>query len=176
MYVQRDPAGAIAAAYARPSAEAAEHLAGDDAELRRFLDRSPAPAEAAAREIGRLRDRRIARGFTFDFGNGEQAPVDTRNDDDRANLDRLYARALRLDGQGVTDPVIPFRDGANVTRQLTPQQMIALGDAALAHGEAQYQWSWPLKDAVRAEGATEAAIDAALAQARGEAAAFLAGE
>ncbi|SNS21261.1 protein of unknown function, partial [Tistlia consotensis] len=155
---------------------AAEHLAGDDAELRRFLDRSPAPAEAAAREIGRLRDRRIAKGFVFDFGGGDLAKVDTRDADDRASLDCLYAKALRLDGQGVADAVIPFRDGANTTRQLTPQQTIALGDAALDHVAAQYEWSWPLKDAVRVAGATQAAIDAILDQARGEAAAFIAGE
>lgn len=109
-----------------------------------------AEALTAAKERGRAavdaeRGRRIAEGFTH-----SGIPVQTRGEADFLNISGLHQMADKLDRQGVTDAVLQFRDTNDVTHSLTPQEMMALGDAAFLHKSAHYAAAWALKDAIDA--------------------------
>lgn len=109
-----------------------------------------AEALTAAKERGRHnvdveRDGRIARGFTW---NG--IPVDTRDSRDFDNIGGLAQMAQQLAAMGDTSSTLPFRDADDVTHSLTPQEMMALGDAAFMHKSAHYAAAWDLKDAIDA--------------------------
>ncbi|MDC8802554.1 DUF4376 domain-containing protein [Halomonas pacifica] len=106
-----------------------------------------ADAKAAKRqEIDRARDDAFAAGLPYEIA-GEPDVVQTRLAD-KINLLGLRMEAQELKTAGVTDAVMPFRGLSNVQRHLTPDDMIALTNAALAHIQQIYQHSWQLKDAV----------------------------
>lgn len=98
-------------------------------------------------EIDRMRDQAFEAGLPYDI-NDQPDIVQTRLQD-KINLLGLRIEAQELNAAGVTDPVMPFRAESNTGYQLTPQQMIDLTNAALAHIQAIYQQSWQLKDAIK---------------------------
>lgn len=67
---------------------------------------------------------------------------------DQINLLGLRAKAEAAIDQGITDPVMKFRGEQNVTRYLTPDEMYALTNDALAHIESIYDHSWERKDVI----------------------------
>jgi len=91
----------------------------------------------------------LAGGVSFDF-NGERDIVQTRYERDLINISGVSTKALSLNSQGVTDPVIHFRAASNTTYQMTPAQAIAMGEAVAAHSEHNYKTRWLLKDALDA--------------------------
>lgn len=97
-------------------------------------------------KIDQSREDAFAAGLNYEI-NGHPDVVQTRLQD-KINLLGLRLEAQELNSAGVTDAVMPFRAESNTGYQLTPQQMIDLTDAALAHIQAIYQQSWQLKDAI----------------------------
>lgn len=91
-------------------------------------------------EVNRERDRRLEAGK--DFG----GIWVTATERDKTNIMALSRMAEKLKVQGVTDAVIPFKDGKNVIHTLTPDQMIDLEDVGLAYLSEIYQASWKLKE------------------------------
>lgn len=110
--------------------------------------------------ISAERDRRIALGCSIDFGGGMTFTADTRNDTDFRNINGLvtYAVTEQAAGRGA-EATIPFRDAANVTHILTPDQVVALGRAVSQRVALIYATSWGIKDAV-AGAPDQAALDA----------------
>lgn len=106
------------------------------------------------------RDRRIALGCPVDFGGALTFRVDTRNEADFRNINRLvtYAVTEQAAGRGAEASIL-FRDAANATHTLTPDQVVALGRAVSQRVAAIYVASWGIKDAV-AGAPDQAALDA----------------
>ncbi|MCL7930444.1 DUF4376 domain-containing protein [Halomonas llamarensis] len=97
-------------------------------------------------ELEQARKDAFTAGLPYEI-NGQPDIVQTRLQD-KINLLGLRIEAQELTSAGITDPIMPFRAESNTGYQLTPQQMIDLTNAALAHIQQIYQQSWQLKDAV----------------------------
>jgi hypothetical protein len=67
--------------------------------------------------------------------------------------------ALALEIQGITDPVIPFRDQEDAIHMLTPAQAIEMGLAVQNFVSGTYQWAWA-KKAELAAAADKVTLDA----------------
>ena len=99
----------------------------------------PLEPEELSAAINLERDRRIAAGRVFD---GIHV---TGRDRDQLILLALKDTACDLKAAGITDAIIPFRDGQDVERMLTADEIINLADAGKAYVTAVYQASWALK-------------------------------
>lgn len=105
------------------------------------------PAEIrrrAARAVSAERDRRIALGHIVTLSSYGDIPVQGRPQD-QINLLALKDTARDMVDAGVTEPVIPFRDGDNVHHLLTPAQMIEIADQGKRAASAIYAAAWALK-------------------------------
>lgn len=71
--------------------------------------------------------------------------VDLRNEQDRRNIQAKYSIALKRKINNDNSTIL-FRGADNVDRNLTPDQMIAVGDAADAWITSVYAASWVLKE------------------------------
>lgn len=115
-----------------------------------LVDPQPISIEELAKqkraELDQARDAAFAKGLEYNF-DGKVDVVQSRLQD-KINLLGLRIEAQELNAAGITDPVMPFRAESNTGYQLTPQQMIDLTNAALAHIQGIYQQSWQLKDSV----------------------------
>lgn len=120
----------------------------------------PTLATRKRREIDAARDVAFMEGLPREI-TGEPDVLQTRPQD-QINLLGLRAKAEAAIEQGITDPVMKFRGENNVTRHLTPDEMYALTNDALAHIEGIYDHSWERKDAIDAalEGEDREGIDA----------------
>lgn len=118
----------------------------------KILDPLPGKIEQLANrkrtEVDKARDEAFAAGLEYDF-NGETDVIQTRPQD-QINLLGLRAKAEAAIDQGITDPVMKFRGERNITRYLTPNEMYALTNDALAHIESIYDHSWERKDEIDA--------------------------
>lgn len=92
------------------------------------------------------REQAFSEGVPFDF-DGTPDRIQVR-DGDRANILGVLMAAERDIAAG-RDITRPFRSASNVTYQLTPAQMVSLGETALAGIDAIYQASWDKKDQVK---------------------------
>ena len=111
-------------------------------------------AEEAAKEAERIaglpaeinaeRRRRIDQGTAVTVAVDRTFTIQTRPED-IANITALSLAALLRKTAGLTTPFI-FRDANNVDRELTPDEMITMGEQALAHLDAVYKKSWAIKD------------------------------
>ncbi|BCM95210.1 hypothetical protein [Burkholderia phage FLC6] len=88
----------------------------------------------------------LEKGFSFAFS--DVAGHVQLRDGDRGNIASARIRADKLVTQGVTDPVMPFRDWENVTHMCTPAQIVDLSDAAYEAYLGFLGAGWALKDAV----------------------------
>ena len=132
---EKAKANAVLAAHVPPS------------ELDEAKDRRCAEAHA-------LREAKIADGISITAG--EAAFVaQTRSADDWTNLAGITSLAAELKATNQTTRV-PFRDAANVTRMLTPQQAVDMGFQLAAAKQAIVSASWAHKDAIRALSNVEA--------------------
>lgn len=109
-----------------------------------------AAAKAAkCTEVDKLREAKIALGTPFDFPDGH-GTVQTRGLVDARNIQANVSAAHILVAQGETNPVMMFRDQEDVVHHMTPQQMIAMGLAVMARGQAIYAAAWVHKDTINA--------------------------
>ena len=98
-------------------------------------------------EVGVAREKRIATGVPYDFPDGHGI-IQTRDLVDVRNIQTNVMAALILQGSGEIRPVMVFRDSGNVTHRMTPTQMLAMAVVISQYGQAIYNRSWELKDAV----------------------------
>ena len=75
----------------------------------------------------------------------EDDNVQLRNERDFLNILGLCSKATILKAQGVEDAVLPFQAESNITRMLTPDEVLELGTAAMAYAEDGYKTAWNLK-------------------------------
>jgi hypothetical protein len=106
--------------------------------------------DAKLAAIDALRDAKNAEGVPYTFPDGQAGTIQTRDIIDARNIQANAAAATVLAQQGVTDPVMMFRDQEDRIHYLTPQQMLDMGLAVMARGQAIYATSWTHKDAVAA--------------------------
>jgi len=108
-------------------------------------------------EVGAVREAKIAVGISYKFPDG-QGTIQTRSLIDVRNIQTNVTTALIFKGAGEVRPVMVFRDQENVLHQMTPDQMLQMAVYMANSGQAIYNRSWELKDAV--EGMTTEQIAA----------------
>lgn len=91
----------------------------------------------------------LAAGMPYTMPDGSDDTVQMRADD-RQNLMGLAIEARDLTAAGETGAVQEFRAASNTRYPMTPDQIIALTDAALGHFKALMARSWDRKDAIDA--------------------------
>ncbi|PSJ22134.1 hypothetical protein CVH10_08665 [Halomonas sp. ND22Bw] len=91
----------------------------------------------------------LAAGLPYTMPDGTEDTVQMLAED-RQNLLGLAIEARDLKAAGVTDPVQAFRAMSNTIYPMTPDQVIALTDAALGHFKTLKAHSWDRKDAIDA--------------------------
>ncbi|WP_272899154.1 DUF4376 domain-containing protein [Halomonas sp. HG01] len=96
----------------------------------------------------------LAAGMPYTMPDGTEDTVQMLAED-RQNLLGLAIEARDLKAAGVSDPVQEFRGLSNTRYPMTPDQVIALTDAALGHYKDLLQQSWDRKDAIDAALAAE---------------------
>ena len=107
-------------------------------------DKAAAAERAFDDRANAERDRRLALGTVVTVTGYGDIPLQGRPAD-RINLLALKDTARDMHAAGVTDPVLPFRDGANADHMLTPQQMIELADRGKVAASAIYAATWAIK-------------------------------
>lgn len=91
----------------------------------------------------------LAAGMAYTMPDGSEDTVQMLAED-RQNLLGLAMEAERLKASGVTDAAQEFRGLSNKRYPMTPDEVIAMTDAALSHYKALLQSSWDRKDAIDA--------------------------
>lgn len=86
-------------------------------------------------------------GFSFTFPDGD-GTIQTRNDRDLGNITGQTLAAIVLQTQGISDPVLSFRDSENNTHVLTPIQAIQMGMAVSQFVSSVYASKWAHDEAV----------------------------
>ncbi|WIX33324.1 DUF4376 domain-containing protein [Salinicola sp. JS01] len=89
-------------------------------------------------------------GMPYTLPDGNEDVIQTRPDEDEANLLGLAIEARDRRAAGDTDASMALRARSNTVYSLTPEQMIALTDAAKAFKQGLLAKSWQLKDAITA--------------------------
>ncbi|GHB32921.1 DUF4376 domain-containing protein [Salinicola rhizosphaerae] len=106
-----------------------------------IADRKRAKIEAALSAA-------LAAGMAYTLPDGTEDVIQTRPDQDEANLLGLAIEARDRRTAGETGAVMSLRAKSNAVYSLTPEQMIALTDAAKEFKQTLLAKSWQLKDAV----------------------------
>lgn len=94
-------------------------------------------------------------GASYTFPDEIVGTIQTRNADDIRNIQGVTTAALVLMSQGVTTPVIMFRDHEDVIHALTPEQAIAMGMFTQQFISNTYQWAWDKKAEIDATNSIE---------------------
>ncbi|WP_353980962.1 DUF4376 domain-containing protein [Salinicola endophyticus] len=89
-------------------------------------------------------------GMPYTLPDGSEDVIQTRPDEDEANLLGLAIEARDRRAAGDTEANMALRAQSNTVYSLTPEQMIALTDAAKAFKQGLLAKSWQLKDAITA--------------------------
>lgn len=118
------------------------------------LDKAPPEpledlAERKRREIDTALADALAAGMPYTMPDGTEDTVQMLAED-RQNLLGLAIEARDLQVAGETGAVQEFRAASNTRYPMTPDQVIALTDAALDHYKALLQRSWDRKDVIDA--------------------------
>ena len=103
--------------------------------------------EILKEEISAVREQKLTNGALVSIANTEFI-VQTRNNQDKDNINATASLSLTLIGAGQANTVIPFRDANNNTLYFTATQ--ALDMAAQVHTRLfrHYDHSWDAKDEV----------------------------
>lgn len=91
-----------------------------------------------------------SRGLTYVFPDGISDVIQVRDERDLTNISGLSTTALILKSQGVTAPLFGFRAESNITHNMTPDQIIAMGVAVSVYVAELYKTGWTLKQLVEA--------------------------
>jgi hypothetical protein len=103
--------------------------------------------------INKEREKILDAGIPY-VVNGANDVIQTRLKD-RINLMALRVEAEELRALGETGTVMEFRGKNNTNHAVTPQEMINIANAVLAHIKAIYAESWQLKDAIETASTVE---------------------
>ncbi len=99
--------------------------------------------DAKRREVQKL-------GFNYQFPDGLFGIIQTRDQtEDLTNVTAQTLAAIVLQGQGVSDPVLSFRDTQNVTHPLNPLQTIMMGMAVSQFINNIYAAKWGHDEAIK---------------------------
>ena len=115
-------------------------------------DRTPSEIEQKKAQlkqsVNQERDRRWPSTVNCDLaGDGSRIiPADARNDTDLRNIQAVTTTAQVV--AGTPDAVLKFRDANDVTHNLSPEEVIALGLIVQAHVQSFYEKAWALKDSI----------------------------
>jgi hypothetical protein len=127
------------------------YSADDDAVYNEIArDRTPSEIEQKKAQlkqsVNQERDRRWPGTVNCDLaGDGSRIiPADARNDTDLRNIQAVTTTAQVV--AGTPDAVLKFRDANDVTHNLSPEEVIALGLIVQAHVQSFYEKAWVLKD------------------------------
>jgi hypothetical protein len=127
------------------------YSADDDAVYNEIArDRTPSEIEQKKdqlkQSVNQERDRRWPGTVNCDLaGDGSRIiPADARNDTDLRNIQAVTTTAQVV--AGTPDAVLKFRDANDVTHNLSPEEVIALGLIVQAHVQSFYEKAWVLKD------------------------------
>lgn len=133
----------------------------NDGEGIEFLTPQEVEAEALAQakaekrdQIDRWRKAAEAQGFTYTFPDSTTGTVQIRHTDDKANITGLVMGA-----QANPTGAFEFRDGEDVSHDLTAAEVMAMGTAVQGFITGNYATAWALKDQVEAA-TTVAAVEA----------------
>lgn len=110
--------------------------------------------------VGRLLDNRLSAGFPYDFGGDIGIKIlQTRNLEDRTNwlISQASYSSMVAMGNGAVAGA-NFRTADNINIELTFEAGLTVLLTMAAWGDAHYQRSWELKDAI-AGAADDAALD-----------------
>jgi len=124
-------------------------------------DRTPSEVEQKKTQlkqsVNQERDRRWPGTVDCDLaGDGSLViPADARNDTDLRNIQAVTTTAQVI--AGTPDAVLKFRDANDVTHNLSPEEVIALGLIVQAHVQSFYEKAWALKDSI--DSMTSAELD-----------------
>ncbi|WP_110676979.1 DUF4376 domain-containing protein [Salinicola sp. RZ23] len=113
----------------------------------------PTLAELANRQRATIESALAAAlraGMPYTLPGGSEDVIQTRPEEDEANLLGLAIEARDRRAAGDTDASMALRAQSNTVYSLTPAQMISLTDAAKAFKQRLLAKSWELKDAVSA--------------------------
>jgi hypothetical protein len=102
-------------------------------------------ADPTDEQINSERTRRLLMGATVSVTNVGDIPLQGRSED-QINMLGLKDTARDLILAGIDEPVIPFRDAANVVHMLTAMQMIEAIDKGKQYVTQVYQAAWALKE------------------------------
>jgi hypothetical protein len=129
------------------------YSADDDAVYNEIVrDRTPSEVEQKKvqlkQSVNQERDRRWRGTVDCDLaGDGSLViPADARNDTDLRNIQAVTTAAQVI--AGTPDAVLKFRDANDVTHNLSPEEVIALGLIVQAHVQSFYEKAWALKDSI----------------------------
>lgn len=109
-------------------------------------------------QVDALRAGAEAQGCLVDLGGGTAFLVDTRNETDFRNIAGLTSFAQVAIAADLPAVLIPFRGADDITRPLTPAQMIALSQAVILRIAGLYDAAWAHKAAIEAA-ETHTALD-----------------
>lgn len=98
--------------------------------------------------VASLRLAKQQSGTSYLFPDGITGGIQLRDQQDIANVNGRVTAALILQAQGITDPILGFRDEHNVTHQMTPAQIIAMGMAVSQYIDATYAAKWQHDEAI----------------------------
>jgi hypothetical protein len=128
------------------------HYSADDDAVYNEIARDRTPSEIEQKKaqlkqsVNQERDRRWPGTVNCDLaGDGSRIiPADARNDTDLRNIQAVTTTAQVV--AGTPDAVLKFRDANDVTHNLSPEEVIALGLIVQAHVQSFYEKAWVLKD------------------------------
>lgn len=137
--------------------EGQQRSGGDDG-YPRWVDVPPVSLDACAAhqrtKINAALADALRTGMPYTMPDGSEDTVQVMAAD-RQNLLGLAMEAERLRTAGVTDAVQEFRALSNTRYPMTPEDVIAMTDAALTYYKALLQQSWDRKDAIASALAAE---------------------
>jgi hypothetical protein len=128
-----------------------ESLADDAVVVQAIIDSyDPLPSQRAAllARVAEMRGDMQRAGMAYVFPDGQAGTIQLRDQQDIANVTGQTTAALVLQAQGVTEPVLSFRDEQNETHAMTPAQMIGMGMAVSAFITATYAAKWAHDNAI----------------------------
>lgn len=119
--------------------QSVEFLAVSEIEAQRLNQAKQAKRE----QIDAWRQQAETAGFPYTFPDGSTGIVQIRNSDDKANITGLVVAAQSNPGA-----MLEFRDGGDISHDMTSEQVISMGTAVQAFISSNYQRGWALKDQV----------------------------
>lgn len=122
-----------------------------DATPEELSERTTLRAQGFHRQNAERLDEELRKGVQYTFPSGKTGVIQTRpGSADLSNVNGLVTTAMLLQSKGVTQPVMDFRDEANVRHKLTPEQMAQMGLAVSSAIQALHTKKWAVGEQIDA--------------------------